>query len=139
MLREKFVRDRSREEAPAYVAFREYPDKPTREVYVDYYLYTRGWLAELVKALRKGISYKRQRYAISEVLMKLEQIISFFNQDGKDAIASLHESLQEIQAEIKRIPNLSQTRRNYIIRQIERIKRELGSDYTYSKAKEWLD
>ncbi len=138
-LRDKFIREKTEEEAPVYVAFREYPDKPTRQVYTDYYLYTRGWLGELTKALDKGISHKRQRYAAEQALMNLEQIISFFNQDGRDAIEPLQEALQAIQAEINRIPNLSQTRRNFLIRKVQRVTREFGSSYSYSKVEEWLN
>ncbi len=99
-LREKFVRQPSQKEVPVYVDFKDYGETPTRQVYLDYHLYARGWLDELVKALNRGVSHKRQRYAIAEALMNIEQIISFFNQEGKDKIAPLYQELQEVQAEI---------------------------------------
>lgn len=137
-LREKFIRQKPRKEAPVYVAFKEYPQKPTRQIYIDYYLYVRGWLDELAKALEKGISHKRQSYAASEALMNMDQIISFFNQEGKDAISSLHSELQAVKAEIERIPNLSRLRRDLLIRKTQSIRREFDS-YTYSNVEEWLD
>lgn len=139
-VREKFVREKSAErEAPVYVTFKEYSDKPTRQVYIDYYLYTRGWLGALVEALEKGVSHKRQRHAAGEALMNLEQIISFFNQEGKDAAAGIHQELKEIEAQIREIPNLSRIRRNSLIRKTQRLKREFRANYTYTKAKEWLN
>lgn len=138
-LRDKFIRQREEKEAPVYMALRDYPAEPTRQVYLDYYLYARGWLAELMQALQRGISHKRQRRAISEALMNVEQIISFFNQEGKDAIGSLHQELKEVKAEIEKIPNLSQIRRNALVRRVQRIKRDFSSNYTYSNAAAWLD
>ncbi len=138
-LRKKFVRKKKEKEPPVYVTFKEYPQKPARDIYIDYYLYTKGWLEDLTKALRKGISYKRQKRATDEAIMNLEQIISFFNQDGVKAIDSLYRNLKQVQTEIKRAPNLSQIKRNSLIRKIENIKREFDSNYTYTDAKEWLN
>jgi predicted RND superfamily exporter protein len=138
-LRKKFIRKKNKKEVPVYITTKEYPQKPTRDIYLDYYLYTKGWLEELTKALRKGISYKRQRYAISEAIMNLEQIISFFNQKGKENIESLYQELQQIQAEIKRAPNLSRVKRDSLVRKISRIKREFDSNYTYTDVEEWLN
>lgn len=138
-LREKFTREPKRQEAPVYVSLREYPDRPSRQVYIDYYLYTRGWLGELTKALERGISHKRQKYAAGEALMNFEQIISFFNQEGQAATASLHEELRLVYDEIERIPNLSQIRRDSLVRKVQSIKRSFSSQYTYTNVKEWLD
>ncbi|MCF7886966.1 MAG: hypothetical protein K9L71_00945 [Candidatus Omnitrophica bacterium] len=138
-LRKKFIRKKDKKEVPVYITAKEYPDTPTRDIYIDYYLYTKGWLEELTKALRKGISYKRQRHAISEAIMNLEQIISFFNQEGKENIESIYQELQQIQAEIKRAPNLSRIKRDSLIRKISRVKRYFDSNYTYTDVEEWLN
>lgn len=138
-LRKKFIRKEKKEEVPVYVTPKEYPDKPTRDVYIDYYLYTKGWLEESVKALRKGISHKRQKHAIEEAIMNLEQIISFFNQEGKEKASSLHKKLKEIREEINRVPNLSRIKRDFLIRKIQNIKRDFDSNYTYTDVKEWIN
>lgn len=138
-LRKKFTRKQKEKEVPVYITPKEYPQKPTRDIYIDYYLYTKGWLEELAKALGKGISYKRQKHAIGEALMNLEQIISFLNQKGKENIEPLHQELQQIQAEIKRVPNLSRIKRDYLVRKVQRIAREFGSNYTYTDVREWLN
>jgi NTP pyrophosphatase (non-canonical NTP hydrolase) len=138
-LRKKFIRKKNKKDVPVYVTPKEYPQKPTRDIYVDYYLYTKGWLGELIKALRKGISHKRQKHAIGEAIMNLEQIISFFNQEGRDAIGPLHDQLKKIQKEIKQIPNLSRYKRDSLVRKTQNIKREFDSNYTYTDIKEWLN
>ncbi|MCF7873888.1 MAG: hypothetical protein K9L84_00725 [Candidatus Omnitrophica bacterium] len=138
-LRKKFIRKKKEEKVPVYITPKEYPQKPTRDIYVDYYLYVKGWLEELAKALRKGISYKRQKHTIDEAVMNLEQIISFFNQKGKENIESLHKELKQIQAEINRIPNLSRIKRDSLIRKVQKIKRKFDSNYTYTDVKEWLN
>lgn len=138
-LRKKFIRRKKKEEVPVYVTPKDYPEKPTRDIYIDYYLYTKGWLEELAKALRKGISYKRQKHAIEEAIMNLEQIISFFNQEGKKEISSLHRELKEIKEEINRVPNLSRIKRDFLIRKIQNIKRDFDSNYTYTDVKEWIN
>lgn len=138
-LRKKFIRKEKKEEVPVYVTPKEYPEKPTRDIYIDYYLYTKGWLEELVKALRKGISYKRQKHSIEEAVMNFEQIISFFNQEGKEEASSLHKKLKEIKEEINRVPNLSRIKRDSLIRKIQNIKRDFDSNYTYTDVKEWIN
>ncbi len=138
-LRKKFIRKEKKEEVPVYISPKEYPEKPTREIYIDYYLYTKGWLDELAKALQKGISYKRQKRAIEEAVMNLDQIISFFNQEGKDNILPLQSELKKIEEEIKRVPNLSRIKRDSLIREIQNIKRDFDSNYTYTDVKEWIN
>lgn len=138
-VREKFVRERRSQEVPVYLTLRDYPEKPTRQVYIDYYLYTRGWLGELEKALIRGISHKRQFYAVSQALMNFEQIIVFFNPEGKEAAASLLADLRQIYSGIKQTPNLSQIRRNALVRSTQRVKREFTAGYPYSKVEKWLD
>jgi hypothetical protein len=120
------------------VDFKDYPAKPSRDAYIDYYLFVRGWLDELVGALEKGISYKRQKRAIGEAIMNLEQIISFYNLEGKNAIYPLYEELVAIEGEVKKSPNMSQIRRNSLIRKIEHFKRRFERDFNYTDAEKWM-
>jgi len=139
-LRKKFVRKKkSKQEAPVYVDFKEYPTKVSREAYIDYYLFVRGWLDELSEALKKGISHKRQRRAISEALMNLEQIISFFNTGGKDAIYPLYEEMLSVRDQIDKSPNLSETQRNSLIRNVEQLKRQVEKKFNYGDAEQWMN
>ena len=74
-IRKKFIRKKkSKEEVPVYIDFKDYPEIPSREAYIDYYLFVEGWLEELVGALKKGFSYKRQKRSIDEAIMNFEQI-----------------------------------------------------------------
>ncbi len=138
-IRQKFIRKKKeKEELPVYVDFKDYPQAPSRQAYIDYYLFVRGWLGELTSALNKGLSYKRQKRAINESVMNLEQIISFYNLEGKNKIYPFYEELLEIRKDIQRCPNMSDTKKNSLIRQIERFKRNFEREFNYSDAEKWM-
>ena len=138
-LRKKFIRKKKHEkEAPVYVSFKDYPTKPSRGAYINYYLFVRGWLDDLTEALRKGVSYKRQRRAINEAIVNLEQIIAFYDTKGKEALYPIYEELQGFREAITRSPNMSEIKRNYLIRKIERLKRKFEKDFNYSDAEKWI-
>ena len=138
-LRKKFIRKKKqRQELPVYVNFKDYPAKPSRGAYINYYLFVRGWLDDLTEALKKGISYKRQRRAINEAIMNLEQIITFYSPEGKDAIYPFYEKLQDFREAIKKSPNMSETKRNSLIRRIEQLKRRFEKDFNYTDAEKWM-
>jgi len=138
-LRKKFTRKKKKaKEVAVYVDFKDYPDKPSREAYINYYLFVRGWLDDLIEALKKGTSYKRQRRAINEVIMNLEQIITFYSTEGKDAVYPIYEKLQDLRKEMVRSPNMSESKRNSVIRKIEQLKRRFEKDFNYRDAEEWM-
>jgi len=138
-LRKKFTRKkRYKKEVPVYVDFKDYPDKPSRKAYINYYLFVRGWLEDLTEALKKGISNKRQRRAIDQAVMNLEQIITFYNPEGKERIYPLYEELQGLREAIVKDPNMSETKRNILVRKIERLKRKLEKDFNYADAEKWM-
>ena len=138
-LRKKFIREkRHKKEALVYVNFKDYPAKPSRGAYINYYLFVRGWLDDLTEALRKGISNKRQRRAINEVIVNLEQIITFYDTEGKDTIYPLYEELQGFREALKKSPNMSELKRYFFIRKIERFKRRFEKDFNYIDAEKWM-
>jgi len=139
-LRKKFTRKKKKKKDLAvYVDFKDYPDKPSREAYINYYLFVRGWLDDLIEALKKGTSYKRQRRAINEALMNLEQIIIFYNREGKDAVYPIYEQLQDLRKEMTRSPNMSEAKRNSVVRKIEQLKRRFEKDFNYRDAGKWMN
>lgn len=138
-IRKKFIRKKKyKKEVPVYVNFKDYSHKPSRKAYVNYYLFVRGWLEDLAEALKKGISYKRQKRAINQAIMNLEQIITFYNHEGKEKIYSVYEELQALREMIVKDPNMSETKRNALVRKIERLKRRLEKDFNYTDAEKWL-
>ena len=138
-IRKKFIRKKkTKKQAPVYIDFKEYPERPSREAYINYYLFVRGWLDELAGALQKGISHKRQKRAIKEAIMNFEQILYFFNKEGKDKIYPSYEELLKMQKEVIKFPNMSQTRRNLLIRKIERFKRNFERNFNYRDAEELM-
>lgn len=144
-LRKKFIRKKKYEkEEPAYVAFKEYPTKPSRQAYVDYYIFTKGWLDELSGELSdsfnmtKIYSIKRAKRAINEALMNMEQIISFFNEEGKKKIAPLHKELLEIKDSVEKNPNMNNIERSTLLQKVERFRRSFEEDFKYSNAEKWM-
>ena len=138
-LRKKFTRKKKpKEEVPVYVDFKDYPTKPSREAYIDYYLFVRGWLDELIKAMQKGTSPKRQKRAVNEAIMNMEQILAFFNRGGKDKLYPLYEELVSVREEIERSPNLSDAKKNILTQNIERLKRRFEKDFNYTDAEQWM-
>ena len=138
-LRKKFIRKKKYEkEAPVYVNFKDYPTKPSQGAYINYYLFVRGWLDDLTEALRKGVSYKRQRRAINEAIVDLEQIIAFYDTEGKDAVYPIYEELQGFREAMKKSPNMSEIKRNSLIRKIEKLKRKFEKDFNYNDAEKWM-
>ncbi len=139
-LRKKFVRKKKgKKEAPVYVDFKDYPTRPSREAYIDYYLFVRGWLEELRDALRREFSYKREMRAINEAIMNTEQIISFYNTAGKEKIYPFYEELLAIKKQITMSPNMSEMKRTVLIRKIEHVKRRFEKNFNYTDAEKWMD
>jgi hypothetical protein len=139
-LRKKFIRKKKpAKETPVYVDFKDYPERPSREAYIDYYIFVRGWCDELIKALEKGTSYKRQKRAIDEAIMNIEQILSFYNREGKEKLYPLYEDLCQIRQEIARSPNLSELKRNSVIKKVEQFRRRFEKDFNYTEAEKWMN
>jgi hypothetical protein len=139
-LRRKFVRKKKYvEEAPVYVNFKDYPVQPSRDAYIDYYLFVRGWLDELEESLREGASLKREKRAINEAIMNFEQIISFFKPEGKEAIYPLYTELLAIRKQIQDNPNLGEMQRNSLVSQIERFLRRFEAGFKYTEAEKWMN
>ncbi|UCC94287.1 MAG: hypothetical protein JSW40_05610 [Candidatus Omnitrophota bacterium] len=138
-LRRKFIRKKKyQKEAPVYVDLKDYPEKPSREAYIDYYLFIKGWLDELASTLERGMSHKRARRAVNEAVMNLEQIISFYNTEGKDAIYPLYEELLEIKEEVEKNPTASQLKRNALVKKTENLQRRFSARFNYTDAEKWM-
>ncbi len=136
-LRKKFTRKRKREkETPVYVDFKEYSEVPSREAYLDYYLFVRGWLDEAIEALQKGTSFKRFKRSMDEAVMNLEQIIAFLNRDGKEYIYPMYEELTSVRQEVT--ANMSKNRRSVYVRRLESLKREFEREFNYIAAEKWM-
>lgn len=138
-IRKKFVRKKRHEkESPVYVNFKEYSSKSSQKEYINYYLFVRGWLDDLTEALKRGISYKRQKRAVNEAIMNLEQMITFYDIEGKNKIYSFYEELQNIRSVIQKAPNMSEVKRNSLVRKVERLKRRFEKEFNYIDAEKWM-
>jgi len=144
-LRKKFVRKKKYgKEEPVYINFKDYPAKPSRDAYVDYFLFVKGWIDDLTESLRverlnAGYNNKRERRAINGAVMNLEQIISFFNQEGKEKIYPLYVELVKVRDTMEKEPNMSSARRSLMLQRIEHFRRAFEAEFKYSEAQKWMD
>lgn len=137
-LRKKFVRKKKSETEPvAYVDFKEYPDAPSKEIYHNYYIFAQGWLGDLYQALTDTGNRKKQKQAIDETLMNVEQMISYFNEDGKTKTAGIYEELLEVKKQIS-APVLNELEVDYLARKVEQLKRRIIRELDWRVVSEWV-
>ena len=111
---------------------------------MDYFLFVKGWLDDLTESLRierlnTGYNNKRERRAINGAVMNLEQMISFFNQEGKEKIYPLYVELVKIKDTMEKDPNMSPARRTIVLNKLEHFRREFEAEFKYSEAQKWMD
>ena len=139
-LRGKFVRKKTQErETAVYVDFKDYPERPSPEAYRNYYLFIEGWFNELKDALDRDISWKREKRAINEAVMNLEQMMFFFNDEGQAAAEPFYSDVVALREEIGKFPRKSSFQRYRLIRRVEYLQRELGRNFRYRDIEQWLD
>jgi len=137
--RKKFVRSKKEsKESPVFVNFKEYPTNPSRERYSEYYLFIRGWLDDLTTALSREGSFKRQKRAVNEAIMNMEQIMSFFTVEGQQVLYPIYDELRQFREELIKNPSMSELRRNSYIKKIEQIKRSFEADFNFSSVGRWF-
>jgi len=138
-LRKKFVRKRKHAiPPPVYLDLKEYPKVPTKEMYDEYYVFIKGWLDELIRCLENDYGKKRQKKSINEAIENLKQIAYFFTPEGKEKVQPLYEEMLVIKEKVVK-PYLSYSDKNFIICKTQKLKRRLETEFTYEKAKQWLN
>lgn len=144
-LRKKFIRKKKAQtEEPVYVNFKDYPTKPSREAYVDYFVFVKGWLEDLTEALSvdrvdRGYNVKREKRAINGAVMNLEQIIGFYNQEGKEKIYPLYQELVKVREDLEKDPSMSPAGRTRILQRVEHFRREFENEFNYRQAEKWME
>ena len=71
--------------------------------------------------------------------MNMEQIIYFFNDEGKEAIYPIYEELLAIREEIRRSPSMSGGKRNSLARRVENVERRFDANFGYSEVEKWIE
>ncbi|MCD6583776.1 MAG: hypothetical protein J7K71_03730 [Candidatus Omnitrophica bacterium] len=138
-LRKKFIRKKKQQEEPTvYINFKEYPQKPTKEVYQDYYLFVEGWLDELIQSLEEGGNRKKQKQAIKEAIVNFKQILYFLNEEGRKQVGYLYQELLKIEKQLTS-PYFNETKASQIARKVEYIKREFSRKLRWSQVSLWMD
>jgi len=136
-LRKKFVRKKKvTKKMPVYVDFKTYQEPKSQEIYEDYYLFTCGWLEELIKSLNFTGNRKKQKQAIDEALMNMEQMMVFLNQEKKEELSLIYEELLKIKEKIYS-SFLNDIEKELIVKKIEKILRKLHSQFSWSKIAKW--
>jgi len=136
-LRKKFVRKKKvTGEMPVYVDFKTYQEPKSQRIYEDYYLFARGWLEELIKSLTFTGNKKKQKQAIDEALMNIEQMMVFLNQEGKEELSLIYEELLKIKEKIYS-SFLNDIEKELIVKKIEKILHKLHSQFSWSEIAKW--
>jgi len=138
-LRKKFSRNKAHpKETQVYLDLKSYPVSASREDYQDGVLYLNGWLDEAVSNLIENGNRKRVRHSLQEALESMDEIVDFYDEDGKRAIGPLHEELRIVRDDFAHNANLTTIDCNGFKRRIEEIKRSFSENFKYSEAKKWL-
>ncbi len=138
-LRKKFVKKKPRRKPPVYLNLGENSPSFCKEVYLDCYLFIRGWLSEVIDELREGGNVKREKRAIDEVLHNLEVLKSFFNQEGKQKLMQFYKKVEEIKKEIESKLILSEVERLVIRRKVEIMEREFERNFNWRATQQWRE
>jgi len=137
-LRKKFVRKKKSEKEPvSYVDFKEYPDVPSKKIYHNYYVFAQGWLEDLYHALTKTGNRKKQQQAVNEAIMNVEQMITYFNEEGKEKTSGLYQELLEMQKQVSS-PVLNQLEENHLAKKVERLKRRIIRELDWRVVSAWV-
>jgi len=138
-LRKKFIRKKKSEREPvAYVDYKEYPDAPSPEIYHNYYIFAQGWLEDLYQALTETGNRKKQKQAISEAMMNVEQMISYFNDEGKEQTSPLYQEMLLVQKQLLS-PVLNELHQLHLARKVENLKRRIIRELDWRVTSQWVD
>ncbi|MCK4916782.1 MAG: hypothetical protein KAJ14_06500 [Candidatus Omnitrophica bacterium] len=138
-LRKKFIRKKKYQKEPTvYIDLKDYSTQPVEGEYLYYYLYLKGWFEELVKAVEKDISPKRQKLAANEVANNLERAMTFLNTEGKNEIYSIYEEFLELKKDIEHSSNFTQNKKNFLLLKIRSIKSQVERKFNWVDVKKWL-
>jgi len=139
-LRKKFVRKRRKDKPPPlYLELKDYPQAPTKDMYDQYCLYVRGWLDELMHTIEEKSNAKRQKKSIDEAVMNFEQIMYFYNEEGKKAAEPLHSKLLSLREEVHAPYFALSASSSSVIRRISRLKRDFEKNFSYEDALAWME
>lgn len=140
-LRKKFVRKKKlerKEEEPVYLDLKSYPVKPPLSVYNDYYVFIDGWLDELEDALKRKVSWKREKRAVDQVLMNFEQMLYFFEDDKKKEFDHIYNKIVRLRENIYKTPEKKEGEINRLVRDIEDLRRILDRDMNPTIMEKWM-
>ena len=138
-LRKKFVRKRRKEiPPPLYLDLKEYPQVPTKDMYDQYYLYVRGWLDELIHTIEEKPNAKRQKKSIDEAVMNFEQIMYFYNEEGRKVAEPLYKELISLREEIHSPYFALSGNFSLTVGKIARLKRDFEKNFSYEDALGWI-
>ncbi len=138
-LRNKFIRkEKPKKISSVYVDFKDYSETLSKEDYLDYYLFVQGWLDELIQALDPSGNRKKQKQAISEAIVNFEQMIYFFNEEGREEVSSLYEEFLKVKKEVNS-SYLNEQKKDSLRTKVDFIKREFQRKLRWSNASLWMD
>ncbi len=137
-IRKKFIRKKKYQKEPTvYIDLKDYSSQQAEGEYLDYYLYVKGWLDELVKAVEKGFSPKRQKLAANEVIHNLEMAMTFLNTDGKNGMYAIYDEFLVIRKEIENNPIFTQNEKYFLLYRMRSLKRQFEKKFNWVDIEKW--
>lgn len=138
-VRKKFTRKKKRdkEEAVAYVDFKQYPETLSAEDYQNYFLFIRAWLDEFILSLEPGGNRKRQIKSINEAMENFERLRSSFTEEGLRETAFMYELLTDLRTKAEG-PRMNEFEQSRLLRQAGRVKREFEKKLSWNEVDKWL-
>ncbi len=135
--RKKFTREKEKERPRPVVLIEDYNESVSRnELYEKHFLFWKYWELELIDSLEQD-NYKKQTLSVSQTRDNLNSLIGYLIPEKADLIKPYSDSLEKIEAKIKRGFS-SSLDRNSLKQEVEKHQRMLEKELMYKKMKDFI-
>ena len=139
-LERKFSRKKNKEEdkAPAIItATYDYSkDRRIDELYKKYFLFWKSWQSELID--RMDATHKKRVDCYANTMESLKEMKKYLKKEKEDKLQVIIAEIQSIEPSID-TAILSENKKYNIIRLLEKTKREIENNFSYSDVKDSLE
>ena len=137
-LQRKFTRKKRKQPRPTPVitTFDYAKDLRVEELYKKRFLYWKTWHTELLNRMDAG--YKKRVACYDHALMNLKEMQKYLKDAKISEIEPLVEKLQSIDPDIRK-KRLSKGEEVRMRRVLEKTKRQIDKNFSYSKVKDYLE
>ena len=136
-VRKKFVRKQAPKEPEVYLNLKNY----SKNIAADYdnnVMFFKGWCEEAIDGLYDGGNRKRVKRSLDEAISCMENIMGYYNEEGRNKILPLYQDLKAINDDFCQSSRASVVDFVRFKRRIEMVKAEFLLNFKYHEAKKWL-